>query len=1162
MMWRLRRRSARVKFPLLEHSFNTGDLLIQPGNVLGVQVSTFPSPVLLSGVQKQVRGDGNCFWRSCAALRSPWKKLKRSVVGGYHCMFDTFLPFRRACHRSPGFGCHVGHASKKNAWVNIDMIQVFAADQETQVVLCTPTYAGSHCNAWEATCVVTPQCVRHLIFLHYNGYHYNRLCVPSDQKCKFLRSSAKGEGHSPSGLLDRAGGGASKRKASATPAPAPSASPHPMHDNPLVVDITPSGPAVAVVEVHFPRKASTRFVGCCDCTMRHVKELVALLGHNSVERITLRDNAGVVLDDDDICELGQTATVFVTLEAPLQSRRTRSRTSSAKTTSPRKGMKKIKTVTEDECEKMREAIPVTPGIHFFDDPVSPTVRYRSGASVASPTASGCRPDGSSGDNVGDAGCLARQQLDDVADQVHRINQVHELKSAIKSTRAKVGARHIRFHDSSVHPRAIPGKLEASGHEVAGAMLLTQGIKQTPFDILVEELDLPLLDLVKQIAQPGRWTPVAGGLVISTTTTFRELMDKGQHQVLLISEFSTYCSLNGKTHACLSQTSKCRDDMVMQCIGKGAWAIVPGDGACFWHSLARTLGCDSWCLRDNVVQEMRALAPYLSEHVGGSVALWTDLADVHWKDRSCWADSQIALAVSLILSVEIWVWDTYDHSLTRFGGIDPLHSVVLRCKDDHFMPWIGQIGDMHSLMSTHTGRMFPPTLCGGGTGGGGKGEDSQGWRSKLKNVVKDATDEQRDPGRAVGKLRALGLEYLLARKHWPMLLAVEPYLTVLLNTCSDGEKLKAEIVKAAGRRDLTVNNSPTPPSAGIGPTLAPLGKMPDKLKVTLVALPLDLLVAQALGEGKGREKPKWQPLPRPDTPDAVYLLQATEWDVKIVESWTKDEDCVVMCQNIDDLKDLVKKCVGTARRVAAVAPFCTTSNGLSSERIFFGFSKKVGDKETQGTLPGFLYQLGASPVLHKSACTYLESKADADASIIIQALWPADCMEPDKWEKIKGGDLHCFKKMIDEVLHFKLVALIVDVFKLGRISDSAATAGLENDLYFNPVGDKRQDFKVLWLRKEEAGSRQQAIDFIQKSSVTEGASGLVWKHEGLGIRYTPSKCDAQKLLLGRPAGSLWTVAGLPFDASDEVVSDLLKGMQWVCEIIPGSRRTKQGSAAWR
>eukprot|EP00971_Amphidinium_carterae_P017818 351041-Amphidinium_carterae.2 len=92
--------------------------------------------------------------------------------------------------------------------------------------------------------------VRHLVFLHYNGFHYNRLCVPPNQECKFLRSFAKGDGSNPVGMLDNAGGGATKRKASTTPASAP----HPMCDNPLVVDITPRGPTVAVVEVRYPRK--------------------------------------------------------------------------------------------------------------------------------------------------------------------------------------------------------------------------------------------------------------------------------------------------------------------------------------------------------------------------------------------------------------------------------------------------------------------------------------------------------------------------------------------------------------------------------------------------------------------------------------------------------------------------------------------------------------------------------------------------------------------------------------------------------------------------------------------------------------------------------------------------------------------------------------------
>eukprot|EP00971_Amphidinium_carterae_P326467 6457282-Amphidinium_carterae.1 len=144
MVLRLRKRSLHVKLPLQGRMSIKGALMIQPDEVLGVEVSSLSPPVFLSGVQKQVRGDGNCFWRSCAAFRSPWKKLKHSVVSGYHCMSDTFMPFQCACLRRPGFGCHVEHASKKNAWVNIDMIQVYAADQETQVVLYQCTAIAMH----------------------------------------------------------------------------------------------------------------------------------------------------------------------------------------------------------------------------------------------------------------------------------------------------------------------------------------------------------------------------------------------------------------------------------------------------------------------------------------------------------------------------------------------------------------------------------------------------------------------------------------------------------------------------------------------------------------------------------------------------------------------------------------------------------------------------------------------------------------------------------------------------------------------------------------------------------------------------------------------------------------------------------------------------------
>eukprot|EP00971_Amphidinium_carterae_P227211 4506792-Amphidinium_carterae.1 len=287
---------------------------------------------------------------------------------------------------------------------------------------------------------------------------------------------------------------------------------------------------------------------------------------------------------------------------------------------------------------------------------------------------------------------------------------------------------------------------------------------------------------------------------------------------------------------------------------------------------------------------------------------------------------------------------------------------------------------------------------------------------------------------------------------------------------------------------------------------------------------------------------------------------------------------MMCQSLDELKEYAKKSTGSSKRIAVVAPFGSTDNGLKAERVFFSYVKTAGDQKSKGTLPGFLYQLGSAAVKHSASCQVAESKATADSSVIVQALWPSSDIAPDKWTKIQAGDLLCFRKMIEEVLDFKLCSQVVDVFKLGRVADDTATAlvrvrsasfesfmrssGMASSLFFNPVGDKRTLYKVLWLRREEATSRSEAAEFVEKDSKSNEAFGMVWKRDAYGIRYLPEHCEAHKRSLGRPAGSLWSVAGLPYDASDEVLVELLSTLSWKFDVIPGSRRTKQGSAAWR
>eukprot|EP00971_Amphidinium_carterae_P280920 5577144-Amphidinium_carterae.1 len=199
--------------------------------------------------------------------------------------------------------------------------------------------------------------------------------------------------------------------------------------------------------------------------------------------------------------------------------------------------------------------------------------------------------------------------------------------------------------------------------------------------------------------------------------------------------------------------------------------------------------------------------------------------------------------------------------------------------------------------------------------------------------------------------------------------------------------------------------------------------------------------------------------------------------------------------------------------------------------------------------------------HKAGCTVVESQTCAETTAIVQALWPAKDMPEEKWLRIQKGDIQCFRKLLEDTPHFCLCSQIIDVFTLGKISDHAATAlvrikhsaldaflkasGDDSDLFFNPLGEQRNAYKVLWLRK--AGNRQDAVSFMKSSEVASGALGLVWKKDGLGIRFSPDLCAEEKKSLGGPAAIVWTVAGLRFDAIEDVVSDLLSGMNWTCTI---------------
>eukprot|EP00971_Amphidinium_carterae_P006136 120740-Amphidinium_carterae.1 len=623
---------------------------VTPAAVLGVKLRQISEPLTLVGVQQQKRGDGNCYWRTCSSEAQHWRQLKKRTCSHFESMRRHFVHFSDACDKCGGdFVQGVQHASMKNQWVNRHMIFMHVAVEEVRLVLCEPEYPGTHCNSWRPTHVVEPQLSKSTVFVHYNGFHYNLLRIPCQSQHRFLAalSSACVGVHasdsipSPARVLGTGGG----RKR--TPAPE-CAGQHSLgkfdaawydkFDNPLSVDSAASGSSFAIVNAHWARKPSMRFVGKTSCRIAHVKEMVAQLTHNATGRVRVHDQNGVSLDDEDWCEVGQEAHVYISLSPPLPTRRKRTSTNGGSSNNKRKH--RSEGSSSERSSVLRHELMVASvapsqqdkaangDIVFLKNPtcLSPTVKASS--PVHSPGMTAAKPNGSQeGDVIDeDAGDEARLQLDKVADLVHRTDQVAALKNSMmrRSAMSECHAMHEPiFSDACVKHESVEEDTEC-------ALMITHGTMHRVLDVLACDMDKPLLDTVAvNLVDSSKWLLVANGSIVDVTTTPRALVDAGVFHVLVISKFTSYVSLSGCTRASFSHTWKCRNAGVHASLQNGTWGIVPKDGACFWHSLACVVNVPVWDLRDNILQEIRTFAPVLQQLVGGTIDSWHDLADHHW-----------------------------------------------------------------------------------------------------------------------------------------------------------------------------------------------------------------------------------------------------------------------------------------------------------------------------------------------------------------------------------------------------------------------------------------------------------------------------------------------------------------------------------------------------
>ena len=102
-----------------------------------------------------------------------------------------------------------------------------------------------------------------------------------------------------------------------------------------------------------------------------------------------------------------------------------------------------------------------------------------------------------------------------------------------------------------------------------------------------------------------------------------------------------------------------------------------------------------------------------------------------------------------------------------------------------------------------------------------------------------------------------------------------------------------------------------------------------------------------------------------------------------------------------------------------------------------------------------------------------------------------------------------------------------------------------------------EYKVTW--DNEITGIQGARDRYQK---TPGFAGIILGKTSLGIRIKGEAYNEAMNYLGKDPGELYELRGVPLQANDTMITEILQQMGWQAQLVEGSRRVYRGLAIYK
>eukprot|EP00971_Amphidinium_carterae_P007513 149047-Amphidinium_carterae.1 len=309
-------------------------------------------------------------------------------------------------------------------------------------------------------------------------------------------------------------------------------------------------------------------------------------------------------------------------------------------------------------------------------------------------------------------------------------------------------------------------------------------------------------------------------------------------------------------------------------------------------------------------------------------------------------------------------------------------------------------------------------------------------------------------------------------------------------------------------------------------------------------------------------------PRTDnSPETVQhdLLQS-DWSHTVLSYPRVGSAEVYLAQDEMDAQRAEQYCI-TALHPMAILSIVPLSRARQYQAITFRVMEtQSGRTSVERVLEGFLCQYSTDFVRHHYTVIDLQHKRTQASTRVLTCNTGRTYIWPQEWKAITA--ITTVAHLNEFLQPFNLVAQ--DVFKLRwegdhfhflvRVAENLVDGWTRTQLPFavGPVGSESERFRVYWDH-----SLRYLSDIPYRYELVSGYSGPVVSPKGLGVRFLRESFDDAMCQIGKTPGDLYEIYGVPLEADECDLQDIVDAMPWDAQVQPNSRKIRGGATcSWR